>query len=110
MNLSEDIDDALTIVQCLEGVAEVACIWGQFDASARLLGAAATGRRRLGAPPSVRDEAHLSGISSFAQAELGEERFQNASSAGESLSLAEAVSLVQTVVGGDEPARPIADA
>jgi hypothetical protein len=109
LSLSEEIDDALGIVQCLEGSAEVACNWGRFDAAARLLGAAATGRRRLGAPHSVRDEAHLRRVVALAQTGLGEELFQTTSAAGESLNLTEAVSLARSEVMGNEPVRPIVD-
>jgi len=110
LNLSEEIDDALGIVQCLEGLAEVACVWGRFDTAARLLGAAVAGRRRLGVKPVARDEAQLSVVVGLARTRLGEEWFQTATAAGESLSLAEAASLARSKVGGNEPVRPIADA
>ena len=108
--LSEEIDDARGIVECLEGFAELAFVQGRFGLAAQLLGAAATGRRRLGTRRSERDEAHLADVVALTRTGIGDERFHASWAAGEAMTLDAAAALVHAETSGNSSDRPTAAA
>jgi predicted ATPase/DNA-binding SARP family transcriptional activator len=96
-----------TVADWLEGLATVAGARGAAERAARLLGAAATLRRTIGAPVLPRYSAAIEEAAARARRLLGESGFEAAWSAGQRLSLEDAVRYGQSREDG---ARRVADA
>jgi ATP/maltotriose-dependent transcriptional regulator MalT len=82
------------LAESLEGLALTAAAAGEdtwAERSARLLGAAAVLRERVGTPPSSMGQAYMEQLAVPARAALGEERWAAAFAAGRGLSLEEAI-------------------
>jgi predicted ATPase/class 3 adenylate cyclase/DNA-binding CsgD family transcriptional regulator len=95
---------ALDIPECLDVLAAVAAAQESFEEAARLLGAAATGRARLGIvrfPPELKFWSSLEGTTKDA---LGSDGYDTAFAAGAALGIDEAVGYVRRARG--ERKRP----
>jgi hypothetical protein len=79
------------VAACLEGLAHVAVMQGQPQRAARLLGAAAAQRRLLDTPLLRPERERVERAAAETRAALADDAFAAAWSAGESLSLEQAV-------------------
>jgi DNA-binding CsgD family transcriptional regulator len=101
-----DRDLALGIPNCFDLLAAVATFQEGFEEAARLLGAAAASRERVGIVRFPPEPEFWTGIEDTTRAALGEEAYQAAFSAGASLEMDEAVAYARRARG--ERKRPSA--
>ncbi|HZC72369.1 MAG TPA: LuxR C-terminal-related transcriptional regulator [Jatrophihabitans sp.] len=98
------IDDTRGVAQCFEGLARVACELAAYEAGARLVGAAAALRRRLGTPASEADSAFVHAVSESLAAALGPDPADRLRHSGRTMPLADAIAVAVAVAAGQAPA------
>ena len=82
--------NTLGIAECIESLALIAHIQGEWKRAARLLGAAASLREMIGAPLPLVDRIAIEDITAATRAALGMEPFTAAWTAGQAMSLEQA--------------------
>jgi predicted ATPase/DNA-binding CsgD family transcriptional regulator len=95
---------ALDVPECLDILAAVAATQESFQEAARLLGAAAAERERLGIVRFPPEPEFWAGVERTAQEALGDDRYDTAFAAGAALGIDEAVAYVRRARG--ERKRP----
>ncbi len=111
LGLFQEVGEPLGLIQSLEVLGAIALQAGEV-AGARLLGAAAAVRARLGAPPSPLEQEELARTERVAEAALAPGAFQAVRAAGEGMTLEgaveEATALARSLVlPSAAPLRPI---
>jgi non-specific serine/threonine protein kinase len=94
MTLSQRVGATWGMVECLEGLAQLALASAEPERAVRLFGCAAGVRENIGLPLTGRLAARFEGAFARLRASLGARRFEAAWQAGRTLSLNDAVSYV----------------
>jgi predicted ATPase/class 3 adenylate cyclase len=92
---AREVGDPRVIVMGLESFANLAAEAGEGERAARLLGAAAKVRESIGSPPMPIEQAETEAVMAPVRAEMGEEAWEAAFTAGQMLSLEDVVDEAQ---------------
>ena len=91
LRLLQEGREPLMMVDALEGMASGAALVGQYDRTAKLLGAVQAIRQRIGSTRTVHGKARLDQVEAAARAALPGSQFAAAWAAGQALSLEQAL-------------------
>jgi non-specific serine/threonine protein kinase len=91
VRILREVSDKRPIAECLEGMANVACMQGQAERAARLYGAAATLRAAIGAPMSPSERPVYDRMFAAVRNALGDQALSAYFAAGEIMGLEQAI-------------------
>jgi len=106
LQLFQELNDPMGVAQCLEALAAIASELAQYQAAARLIGAAAAHRARMAAVPSDAEQKRISAVEQTLARSLGPEAAERLRQAGRALPVLDAAELGLAVALGAAAADP----
>jgi predicted ATPase/DNA-binding CsgD family transcriptional regulator len=106
LQIYNDVNDLRGVAQCQEALAYLASEQAHYETAARLTGAAAALRARIGARPPAAEQARIAAVEQVLVKALGPEDADRLVHAGRTMSAQQAADLAMAVAAGAAPGDP----